>query len=152
MLDINLSDCTNILLAACRWASWASWVQLPGNLLHITQIRQFSSASTAPANPAIEILINSGPRTPAAVLVHGTLWSNGRPNGFVSLFSAVQRGASKPTVSSDAALVAAPPGRRRSRRTSIAASPFVPSCHRLVDEFDAGSFERMPDGQIVARR
>ena len=83
MLDINLWDCTNILLAAC-WLG-ASWVQLPGNLLHITQIRQFSSASTAPANPAIEILINSGPRTPAAVLVHGTLWSKGRPNGFVSV-------------------------------------------------------------------
>ena len=31
---INLWDCTNILLAACRLASWASWVQLPGNLLH----------------------------------------------------------------------------------------------------------------------
>jgi hypothetical protein len=63
----------------------------------------------------------------------------------------VQRGAGKPTVFSDAALVAAPPGRRRSSSMSSVSSLPLPPLSQpkadtsrliIVDEQNSGIFER----------
>jgi hypothetical protein len=117
-LDINLRDCTNILLAAC----WLG--QLGACALHHPNtailIREHGTGQSRDRD------FNQFGRArtpPGAVLVHGTLWSNGRPKWvrFVILAGlyAIKRVRpscpNDPSLSFVAASVAGPRGLRRSR-------------------------------------